>query len=107
MTRVLIHTDAAEEALKILAARLPNLSYATCATYEGLGRAVAAHRPEVVYTCRFTPDPFPREGLIGAESLRWISNAGSGVNHLAPWDPKRITVTNSCLLYTSPSPRDS
>ncbi len=95
MTRVLIHTDAADEALGILRARLPDLTYATCDSYAGLAEAVAAHRPEVVYSCRFAPDPFPREALVEADSVRWISNAGSGVNHLAPWDPARVTVTNS------------
>lgn len=95
MTRVLIHTDAAAVALDILRAHLPNLTYATCNTFDGLAAAVAAHQPEVVYSCRFSPDPFPREALVEAESVRWISNAGSGVNHLAPWDPARVTVTNS------------
>ncbi|MEM7188262.1 MAG: D-2-hydroxyacid dehydrogenase [Pseudomonadota bacterium] len=95
MTRILIHTDAATEALGILSQRLPDLSYATCETYEGLADCVATHRPEVVYSCRFSPASFPRAALVEAESVRWISNAGSGVNHLAPWDPARITVTNS------------
>ncbi len=95
MTRVLIHTDAADQALGVLQTRLPDLTYATCDDYDGLAAAVAAHQPEVVYSCRFAPDPFPGEALVEADSVRWISNAGSGVNHLAPWDPARVTVTNS------------
>lgn len=95
MTDVLIHTDAAAEAMEILSTRLPDLSYAICDSYSGLAGALADHRPEVVYTCRFSPAAFPREALMGADSLRWISNAGSGVNHLAPWEPARVTVTNS------------
>lgn len=95
MTRVLIHTDTAEAALGILSNRLPDLSYAICDSYDGLAGAVAEHQPEIVYTCRFSPAAFPRDALLEAEGLRWISNAGSGVNHLAPWDPARITVTNS------------
>lgn len=95
MTRVLIHTDATDETLDILTARLPDLIFAICDSYDGLPAALAAHQPEVVYTCRFSPAPFPREALVEAGSVRWISNAGSGVNHLAPWDPARVTVTNS------------
>lgn len=95
MTRVLIHTDTAAEALAILSSRLPDLTYAICDSYEGLAEAVAANQPEVVYSCRFSPHPFPREALVEADSVRWISNAGSGVNHLTPWDPGRVTVTNS------------
>ena len=95
MTRVLIHTDAAEEALTILTARHPSLTFETCDSYEGLPDAVANFRPEVIYTCRFSPATFPREAMIEAPDVRWISNAGSGVNHLAPWDPAKTTVTNS------------
>ena len=95
MTRVLLHTNDPETARAVLARSHPDLRPEICADYESLAARVAETRPEVVYTCRFAPDPFPRVGLMEAPSVCWVSNAGSGVNHLAPWDPARVTVTNS------------
>ncbi len=33
--------------------------------------------------------------LLDVPSVKWISNAGAGVEHLAPWDESRVTVTNA------------
>jgi phosphoglycerate dehydrogenase-like enzyme len=32
---------------------------------------------------------------MACRSLTWVSNGGAGVDHLMPWDPERITVTNA------------
>ena len=95
MTRVLIHTDGAQAALEILQHHHPTIRFGTCTSYEGLAGAVADLAPEVVYTCRFSPAPFPRAAILDAPSVQWVSNAGSGINHLSPWDTARVTVTNS------------
>lgn len=95
MTRVLLHTDDAETAERILRAHHPDVEIATCADYDGLGDCVSTFQPDVVYSSRFSPATFPREALVGATSVKWISNAGSGCNHLLPWDPQQLTVTNS------------
>ena len=95
MTRVLLHTDDPDTALEVVTEAHSDLTPAICEDYEGLEAALGAYEPEVVYSCRFSPAPFPRDALLAAPSVRWISNAGSGVNHLMPWDPARITVTNS------------
>lgn len=93
--RVLLHTDAPEAAIKVLAAHHPDITPEICTDFAGLPTRVAETRPEVVYTLNFGPAPFPREGLVEAQSVRWVSNSGSGVNHLRPWDPDQVTVTNS------------
>lgn len=95
MTKVLLHTDDPDTALSVLARTHPDLGPSICTDYEGLAAAVAAEAPEIVYSCRFLPSDFPREALIGASSVRWVSNAGSGCNHLMPWDPEQVIVTNS------------
>ena len=93
--RVLLHTNDPGPALEVLRNDHPDLRPAICETYEDLARSVAEFDPEIVYTCRFQAGDFPREALIGAPGVRWISNAGSGCNHLMPWDPAEVTVTNS------------
>ena len=95
MTRILLHTDDPDMAERVLRARHPNVMIAAHDDYRRLAQAVAGCAPEVVYTCRFLPEPFPREALVQSPTVRWVSNAGSGCNHLIPWDPARVTVTNS------------
>ncbi|MEM9735557.1 MAG: D-2-hydroxyacid dehydrogenase [Pseudomonadota bacterium] len=92
--RLMLHTDAPELALEVVAARHPDLAPTVCADFESLAEAVAREQPEVVYSSNFAPAPFPRAPLMETE-VAWVSNAGSGVNHLMPWDPARVTVTNS------------
>lgn len=33
--------------------------------------------------------------IVDFPSLKWVSNAGSGIEHLTPWDPNQVTVTNA------------
>ncbi|MEM7377846.1 MAG: D-2-hydroxyacid dehydrogenase, partial [Pseudomonadota bacterium] len=53
-------------------------------------------QPEVVYSVRFNGGvPFPRDALLNAPSLKWVAVGGSGTDHLMPWDPAQLTVTNA------------
>ncbi|MEM9141048.1 MAG: NAD(P)-dependent oxidoreductase, partial [Pseudomonadota bacterium] len=93
--KVLLHTKDGEVAQRILQARHPDIEPVLCDSYAALAGVVAEHQPEVVFSNRFDPRPYPREAVIGPASVRWVSNGGSGVNHLMPWDPAAVTVTNS------------
>jgi len=93
---VLLHTDDAEKARAQILQTHRDLSVATCDSYDGLTAALSDSKAEVVYTVRFLGTPrFPRPALIECPSLRWVSVGGSGTDHLLPWDPARLTVTNA------------
>ncbi|MEM9046516.1 MAG: D-2-hydroxyacid dehydrogenase [Pseudomonadota bacterium] len=95
MTKLLLHTDEPSTALEVMAERHPDLEPAVCTDFASLPSMLAEIAPEVVYSSRFASEPFPREALFSTPSVKWVSNAGSGVNHLMPWDAERVTVTNS------------
>jgi len=94
---VLLHTDGAGEALRILAEEgHGDLEIHVHDSYAGLDRALAASRAEVAYSTRFLGGAgFPRDALLNAPDLRWISVGGSGTDYLQPWDMSRLTVTNA------------
>lgn len=93
---VLLHTDALDTALEIVRRAHPDLQVHGCDSYAGLARALADTGAEVVYSVRFAGSQgFPREALVAAGSLRWLSIGGSGTDHVAPWDAGRLTVTNA------------
>jgi phosphoglycerate dehydrogenase-like enzyme len=69
---------------------------AVCSSPQEVAEAIVRHAPSVVLQFRMA-------GFAGnvtrtvteAACVRWLHYAGVGVDHLAPWDPNRLTVTNS------------
>lgn len=93
---VLLLSDQCDLGLRVLAETHPGLPVQGCDSYEGMAEAIAMHRPEVIYAVRFRGGPdFPRAAMMDCPTLRWIAVGGSGTDHLRPWDPARLTVTNA------------
>ncbi|MEX0303628.1 MAG: NAD(P)-dependent oxidoreductase, partial [Leisingera sp.] len=93
---IILHTDNPAPAARVLANGHPDLQIHTCDTYEGLPAMVAETGAEVVYSVRFNGTPaFPRQALLDAETVKWVSVGGSGTDHMNPWNPAALTVTNS------------
>ena len=93
---VILHTDNPDAARELVAAAHPELTIQTCSTYDGLPKMVADTGCEVVYSVRFAGTPaYPRKALLESGTVKWVSVGGSGTDHLSPWDPERLTVTNA------------
>lgn len=93
--RILVHFDRPEPLARRIAERCADAQIACCTTYAGLARALAEFAPEILFCIKFGDRPYPREAVMDCPSLRWVSNGGAGVDHLMPWDPRRLTVTNA------------
>jgi phosphoglycerate dehydrogenase-like enzyme len=93
---VILHSSQAAEVLAPVAALHPDLALHSCDSYEALPDLLAETRAEVIYTVRFAGTPrYPRQALLESPTVKWISVGGSGTDHLRPWDPARVTVTNT------------
>ncbi len=93
---MILHTDAASVAVETLNETHPDLRVETCNSYAGLADLIETIQAEVVYSVRFDGTPrFPKQALVDSETVKWISVGGSGTDHLQPWDPARLTVTNA------------
>lgn len=93
---VIIHNDRTEDMLPVLRQSHADLEIHECNSYGELPSAIEATEAEVIYSVRFAGTPnYPREAVLAQGSLQWISVGGSGTDHLRPWDPRRLTVTNS------------
>ena len=94
--RLMIHYDKAAELLEPIRRRHPDAEIFIATDYASLPRLLEEHGPEVLYTIRFAGTPsYPRPAILASPALRWVSVGGSGTDHLAPWDPARLTVTNA------------
>lgn len=93
---VILHTDNPEPALTVVRRAHPDLAIHACDSYEGLVPLVRQTGAQVVYSVRFAGTPnYPRAALLASPSLRWLSIGGSGTDHIQPWYPLRLTVTNA------------
>jgi len=92
----ILHTDNPVAAKDILTRNHPDLEIHSCDSYKALPYMIADTQAEVVYSVRFAGTPgFPRQDLLEAPSVKWVSVGGSGTDHMSPWDPNAVTVTNA------------
>ncbi len=79
-----------------LEGRFPEVGFTCCRSYEAVPEILDECAPDALYGIIFAGRrDYPRAALLDTPSLKWISVGGSGTDHLAPWDPAALTVTNS------------
>lgn len=93
--RLLLHYDHAELFHDLIADRFPDVELRCCNSYENLAGELADFTPQVLFCIKFENRPYPRDAVMACRSIQWVSNGGAGVDHLLPWDPDRLTVTNA------------
>jgi len=93
--RVAIHASEASSLQQRLTTRFPSVQTVPCDSNAALAEALKKTQPNAVYSVRFDGHEFPRDALFAEGGPRWIANGGVGVDHLSPWDPSRVTVTNA------------
>ena len=91
---ILCHVDDPDRVPGMIRARHPDARITICTSYDGLAEAVKAADPQIAYTMVFERRAYPREALFAAPHLSWVHVSGAGINHLAPWDAGRVTVSN-------------
>lgn len=94
--KVVIHYDRPELFVDDLEERFPEVAFTCCRSYEDLPGILDEHRPDGIFSIIFAGRrDYPRAAMLATPALSWISVGGSGTDHLAPWDPAAVTVTNS------------
>lgn len=94
MVRVLIHFDRPELFTDLLESRFPGVEHRCCSSYDDLETVIEDFSPDALFVIKFEDRSYPREAVLNSSSLKWVHVGGSGVDHLSPWDPERLTVTN-------------
>ena len=93
--RVLLHYDRTELIRDPIARRFPNAELRCCNAYADLASALTEFAPQILFCIKFENRPYPRGPVMSCPSLEWVANGGAGVDHLTPWEPERLTVTNA------------
>ncbi len=93
--RILLHYDRTELFRDLIGERFRDAEIRCCNTYAGLVDALTDFTPRILFCIKFENRPYPRDAVMACRSLEWVSNGGAGVDHLLPWDPHRLIVTNA------------
>jgi len=54
---------------------------------------------DVLLAFKFGFRPFPRALILEAPRLRWVQLGSAGIDHLTPYDPERLVVTNASGIH--------
>lgn len=93
---VIIHSDDPDAALAVVKEAHADLAVHACRRHEAMPDLVAQTKAEIIYSVRFKGAvPFPRAAMVENGPVKWVSVGGSGTDHLRPWDPAQVTVTNA------------
>lgn len=93
---VIVHGDDPDAALAVVKEAHADLAVHACRRHEALPDLIAQTKASVIYSVRFKGAvPFPRAAMVESDLVKWVSVGGSGTDHLRPWDPARVTITNA------------
>ena len=96
MGPVAILHDTPEDCRDLLEARFPALDFRYATSGEEVLPVLEESDPEAVLSIKHPgfPGPTHRPSVLHP-SVRWVHVGGSGYDHMTPWDPERVTLTNS------------
>lgn len=92
---MLLHYDRPELFFDVIAERFPDVELRCCSSYADLPTVLADFLPRILFCIKFENRAYPREAVMSCRSLKWVANGGAGVDHLMPWEPGALTVTNA------------
>ena len=100
--KLMVMHDQPELYLDIIEDRFPDLEKVLCKTSTDVPGILETFQPEVVMSFRrIPPGPYPQEALTTSSTIKLIHNGGAGSDHLIPWDPDHVTVTNSSGIHVA------
>ena len=96
MTTVLCMHHRPDDFRGVLEDRFPDLTITYAATNAEIEEELSARPPEVVFSIKGPEFPGNlHHKAVTAPSVAWIHVGGSGYEHIQPFDPEKLVVTNS------------
>ena len=98
--KLLVHHHMSHLYIGEIRASFPRLSLTVLDNYADLRATLEHEQPDMVLSFRMGHHgAFPRELLLQWPSIKWLHATGAGIEHLPPWDARRIMVTNSAGIH--------
>jgi len=92
---ILVIHDRPADFADLLKARFPDIAFTYATAAEEVAGRLAEVRPQAVFSIKqpAIPEAAHREAA-DFPSVHWVHVGGSGYDHIAPWESRRLTVTN-------------
>ena len=95
MSKVLVIFAEPEQFRHGLEKKFPDVGFSYASSGDEVLARLADQNPEVVFSMKDLDFPgHLHRPVIDHPSVRWVQVGGSGYDHMLPWDPSQITVTN-------------
>ena len=92
-----IYDPEPDSYLPLLEAAVPAECLRVCRDPERLEEVVAD--VEVLLAFKFAGRVFPRESVLRLPKVAWVQLASAGSDHMLPFNPERLTVTNASGIH--------
>jgi phosphoglycerate dehydrogenase-like enzyme len=92
-----IYHGSPDSFLPLVRELVPESRLRVCTRWDGLDDIAAD--VEVLLAFKFGFRPFPREQILAMPRLRWVQLGSAGIDHIAPFDPQRLVVTNASGIH--------
>ncbi len=92
-----IYDRSPELYLHLIRDLVPEERLRVCTRWDGIGAILPD--VDVLLANKFPKRQFPREEILASERLEWVQLAGAGVDHITPFDPAKIMVTNASGIH--------
>ena len=92
-----VYHEAPDAIVPCLRACVPNAQLRLCTRWDSLD--VILPEIDVLLAYRFRGRAFPRQQILAAPRLKWVQLSSAGIDHLLPFDPARLVVTNTSGLH--------
>jgi phosphoglycerate dehydrogenase-like enzyme len=92
-----IYHRTPEPYLPLVRELVPESHLRVCTAPDALGGILP--ELDVLLAFKFGFRPFPRDEIVQAPRLRWVQLASAGIDHMVPYNPRRLTVTNASGIH--------
>lgn len=92
-----VYHSTPESYLPLIREIVPESHLLLCTQWDGLSEILG--KIDVLLAFKFGFRPFPRDLILQAPRLRWVQLASAGIDHITPFDPARLIVTNASGIH--------
>ena len=95
---IILH-DQADRYAESLSQMFPEVTFLPCPAYDKVAAVIRSEGPQLALAFKAGAASFPRGPLVEPGGPMWVHVGGAGIEHMQPWDPGRVQVTNSSGIH--------
>lgn len=95
--RIGVYHPSPEHFLELIERVAQEATIRVCTEWDRIDEMV--EEVDILLAFKFGFRPFPREMIVSASDLKWVQLSSAGIDHICPFDPEKLTVTNGSGVH--------